>query len=110
MHEDDDKRWDELMAAEQAAAIARNERFRELYAEFAPSLGLEDIERLRRLACDLSSARTLAALLERYRKLDDEMEVLERALHEIAIGWERHVQEETDRLREEELIRRHRED
>lgn len=101
-HDDQRKRriaFERRMEAADAAQLAHNERFRELYTQFKPSLGLEEIDRVRRLARRLKTSRTLAALLERYRQLDDRMERVERALSEFAIGWDKHVQEEVDRSR-----------
>lgn len=89
------------MAEADAALMKRNERFQELHAAFEPALSVNSIDSVRRLARRLTTARTLAALLERYRKLDDAIEALERILDEIAIGWDRHIQEEGDRLRDE---------
>jgi hypothetical protein len=110
---EDEARFAERMTEADAALEGRNKRFQELYASFQAKrasgrrarrpdpLDLGEIDRLRRLGRRLSSARTLAALHERYRKLDEGMEKLERALDEIAIGWARQIREEEDRIREE---------
>jgi len=70
-----------------------------MWREFTPTLSLAEIPQLRRLSAKLSSAKSSEALFSRYRILDEETEVLERYLGELAIGWDKHIQEEEERAR-----------
>jgi hypothetical protein len=78
---------------------ARNKRVWALRAKSTPSFKIEDIPRLRGQGADLVTAKDLGALFNRYRKLDDELESIEQTLEHLAIGWDRHIQEEVDRMR-----------
>lgn len=78
---------------------ARNERVFGLRAELKPSVTVDDIPRIGVLGAQLRNAKNVGALFNRYRKLDDEIELIERILEELAIGWDRHLQEELDRIR-----------
>lgn len=82
----------------------RNDRVRELYAEFRPKLDLGQIDQQRRLGKRLTTATSVSALFTRYHRLDDTIESFERFLDDTAIGWDRHMQEEADSLREERLM------
>jgi len=78
---------------------ARNKRIWLLRGEISSSIEIDDISRLRHLGSRLTTAKNLGALFDRYRKLDDEMEQIERILEHLAIGWDQHLQEELDRIR-----------
>jgi hypothetical protein len=79
---------------------ARNKRVWALRARATtPSLEIDDIPRLRHQGSDLSDAENLGTLFNRYRKLDDEIEKIEQALEQLAIGWDQHLQQELDRIR-----------
>jgi len=78
---------------------ARNKRVWLLRGELIPTIATDDISRLGRLGSRLTTAKDLGALFNRYRKLDDEMEQIERILEHLAIGWDQHLQEELDRFR-----------
>ncbi|HEX3609647.1 MAG TPA: hypothetical protein VHU14_08290 [Solirubrobacterales bacterium] len=82
----------------------RSDRVRELYAEFRPKLDLGQIDQQRRLGRRLTTATSVGALFTRYHRLDDTIESFERFLDDTAIGWDRHMQEEVDSLREERLM------
>lgn len=77
----------------------RNARIAELAKDFKSEFDLCDIERLRRLAGRLSSARNLGHLFDRYRRLDERMELVERHLDDTAIGWDRMIQMAVDEAR-----------
>jgi hypothetical protein len=70
----------------------RNARVAELAKDFKSAFGVRDIARLRRLAKRLSSARSLGHLFDRYRNLDERMELIERHLDDTAIGWDRMIE------------------
>ncbi|MGC1165332.1 MAG: hypothetical protein WA862_04420 [Solirubrobacterales bacterium] len=77
----------------------RNDRVAELAKDFKSEFDLRDIQRLRRLAGRLSSARSLGHLFSRYRHLDEKMELVERHLDDTAIGWDRMIQQAVDEAR-----------
>ena len=81
------------------AETAYTERIRHLQEGFVPSIDLSELDRYVRLADRLSSARSLGALFTRYHKLDESLEGIEDVLAGVAIGWDRWVQDESDRLR-----------
>ena len=78
---------------------ARNERVWSLRRELKPSVSVGDISRIRDTGARLTNAKNLGSLFNRYRKLDEEIEGIERKLEELAIGWDRHLQEEVDRMK-----------
>jgi hypothetical protein len=47
----------------------------------------------------LSRAKSQGALFARYRTLDMELRVFEETLADIAIAWDKHVEDEVDRIR-----------
>lgn len=77
----------------------RNARVQALLAE----PGTEEFDLLQRVGetsrsvGSVRKARDLAALVDRYERLDTAMEQIEEILDEAAIGWDRWVQAETDR-------------
>jgi len=78
---------------------ARNARIVELGHEFENKFSLREIPKLHRLASRLSTARDLSHLFDRYRRLDERMELIEHRLEETAIGWDRFIELETERMR-----------
>jgi hypothetical protein len=101
--------WTELVQAESESVelhtrintlnASRNARISAMFACFSPNTDLAHIAHIRRLADRLVSARNVGTLFIRYQRLDEDMEKIENALDDAAIGWDRHVQEEVDRLR-----------
>jgi hypothetical protein len=77
----------------------RNDRVAELAKDFKSKFDLHDIPRLRRLAGRLSSARDLGHLFDRYRRLDERMELLEGHLDDTAISWDRMIEMAVDEAR-----------
>jgi len=78
---------------------ARNARGAGLAKEFKGKFDLREIGKLRRLADRLSSARDLSHLFDRYRRLDERMELIEQRLEHTAIGWDRYIEQESERMR-----------
>jgi hypothetical protein len=66
---------------------------------FTPSLHPDEIGQVRRLGQRLETATDFGPLFNRCRRLDERMERVERTLEELAIGWDRHIHEEVDRIR-----------
>jgi len=77
----------------------RNARVKELLQAFVPKLDLGVIDQTRKLGKRLANARNIGTLSVRYQKLDETLEMIENVLDEMAIGWDRRVQEEEDRAR-----------
>lgn len=77
----------------------RNVRVQELLQGFVPKFDLVVIDQTRKLGKRLANARNIGALSIRYQKLDETLETVESILDDMAIGWDRHVQEEEDRAR-----------
>jgi hypothetical protein len=73
-------------------------RFREMLSHNT-TLTLADIPKLRRAGSRLKTASTPHSLLARYRKLDIDIDIYETVLRDMAIGWDRYVEEESDRRR-----------
>jgi hypothetical protein len=90
---------EELDAAARDAEAAYLEHFRNLMSAHQPSLSLKDLPRLARRGAALSNAKTQGALFGRYRGLDAELRVFEETLGDLAIGWDRAVEEESERRR-----------
>jgi hypothetical protein len=78
---------------------ARNERVFKLMKTEGSPITVDDIASIGRLGSRLENAKNLGSLFERYRKIDDEAEEIERILEEMAIGWDEHIQQEVDRAR-----------
>lgn len=78
----------------------RNDRVRQLLADTHPQFELAETIRISNLARRLRTALNAGSLLNRYEQLDRRIEKIERLLDDAAIAWDRHVQEETDRLRD----------
>jgi hypothetical protein len=57
------------------------------------------VERIPKRIAGMRKLKTSAAILRRYRQLDEQLEAVERHLWAIARGWDEHIQLETDRLR-----------
>ena len=94
------KDYTEVSMREEAELMkARNERVWSLRRELKPSVSVGDISRIRDTGARLTNAKNLGSLFNRYRKLDEEIEGIERKLEELAIGWDRHLQEEVDRMK-----------
>jgi hypothetical protein len=94
-----DERSEDIDAAARATDEAHNDCFRALMSEFKPTLSLSDLPRLRKRGAALRNARTLGPLLARYRTIDTELRVFEETLGDLAIGWDRAVEEESERRR-----------
>ncbi len=77
----------------------RNARVAELAEDFKSKFDLGDVQRIKRLAERLDSARSLGHLFDRYRHLDQKMELIEGQLDYAAIGWDRMVQMAEDEAR-----------
>jgi hypothetical protein len=77
----------------------RTGHFRSLYSAFTPTLGLSSLPKLRRRGRALAELRQPGRLLARYRTVDEQMRVFEDTMADAAIGWDRHVSEEEDRIR-----------
>lgn len=90
-------RLEKLQAAHEA-------RFKTLFSDFEPTFDLGEIESVRAAGARLATARDLGALFTRYHVLDQRLQEVERALADAAIGWDRHLQEEEDRAREDRLL------
>jgi len=78
---------------------ARNRRVQAMLRQFVPKLDLDRIAHTRRLGERLSTARDVGTLTIRYQKLDEAMQVIEDFLDDMAIGWDRHVQDQEERAR-----------
>lgn len=74
-------------------------RLRDLRLAYSPSVSLGGLPQLRKRGAGLRQAKNIGTLLTRYRTLDLELRVFEEALAEVAIGWDRHVESESDRAR-----------
>jgi hypothetical protein len=88
--------WREDIQRRDEAYVAR---LRELHENYVPAVSLEALPQLRRRGAGLRQAKTIGALLNRYRTLDMDLRVFEEALAEAAIGWDKHVESEVDRAR-----------
>lgn len=64
-----------------------------------PAVSLASLPRLNKRGAGLHQAKRIGTLLSRYRTLDMELRVFEKALADVAIGWDEHVQAEVDRAR-----------
>jgi hypothetical protein len=86
---------EEIRRCEQAHAA----RLQELRLGYKPSVSLGALPQLGKRGAGLRQAKTIGALLTRYRGLEMELRVFEEALAEVAIGWDQHVDREVDRAR-----------
>ena len=74
-------------------------RLHELRSKHKPEASLNGLPQLRKRGIGLRQAKNIGTLLGRYRTLDMELRVFEEALAEVAIGWDQHVERESDRAR-----------
>ncbi|MDX6649131.1 MAG: hypothetical protein QOJ97_1082 [Solirubrobacteraceae bacterium] len=83
----------------ETADTAYRRRFVELSAAFTPTLSLTVLDDVGDGAARLTLARSETGLLQRYEALDAQLDKVERALTEVAIGWDRHIQQLVDEAR-----------
>ena len=88
-----------LYAQIDALENTRSRRVQAMLREFVPQLDLDRIAHTRRLGERLSTARNIGTLTIRYQKLDEGLHVVEDFLDDMALSWDRHVQDEEERAR-----------
>lgn len=99
--------WERLMETDSAKARVSMQRAESAYLgrlvtlmeNHKPAIQLADLPRLAKRGVALSRAKSQGALFARYRTLDMELRVFEETLADIAIAWDKHVEDEVDRIR-----------
>ena len=84
---------EEIRQCEEAYAA----RLNDLRSHYEPSVSLAALPQLRKRGAGLRQAKSIGALLTRYRGLDVGLRLFEEALADVAIGWDQHVERESDR-------------
>jgi hypothetical protein len=74
-------------------------RIRDLQHDFQPRVTLETLPKTEAAAGRLARARSMTALLQRYRDLDLDLNRFETCVDEAARAWDKLVQDEIDRRR-----------
>jgi hypothetical protein len=95
----DESEREELAGPYRAVDDAYEARIVTLMREFKPTLGLASLPQLAKRGEALTTVSDRGRLLGRYQQIDMDMRVVEDTLVEIAVGWDRAVEAESERRR-----------